>query len=307
MPDIRPIHWPGAPADAPALELLTPALRLVAITHSGPRIAHLSRNGGDNLLYWAPGKHARGGWDPLGGHRLWTTRPGADESEETYRPDNEPCAVNLGPDGFTVIAPIDPVTRLQRGFHVRSPADDRVIVEHFARNAGDMLWSGGLWCVTVTLPSTQTRYSAPLGDGSPWDTATLVLFSRWGGSHGTGSYADSQFTLTHDSLLLIPEQRENKRMLEARPGILAMHDPGRDILFAKHAPYVATGSYPHGANLALYTGAADNFYVELETMSPLVTLRPGESIRHAEMWLLRPAGPGLPPAADLRALFDDHA
>lgn len=36
-----------------------------------------------NLLFWDDaGEHTRGPWRLYGGHRLWTTRPDADESEE---------------------------------------------------------------------------------------------------------------------------------------------------------------------------------------------------------------------------------
>src|SRR5271163_1439269 len=130
MARIRRCRFQGEPA----VELGTRALRLVAITRRGPRIAHLSVPGGENLLYWRPGKHRRGMWDPLGGHRLWTTRPGADECEETYLPDNEPCKLELHRDGFSLTQPVDSVSRLLRTLRVRSVASDRVAIEHRLRN-----------------------------------------------------------------------------------------------------------------------------------------------------------------------------
>jgi len=37
--------------------------------------------------------------------------------------------------------------------------------------------------------------------------------------------------------------------------------------------------------MAFYVGP-ENFMVEMETMSPWVTLRPGETCEHEEIWLL---------------------
>ena len=285
-----------------AVELRTRALRLVVVTARGPRIAFLGVPGGENLLLWSPRKYRRGAWDLMGGHRLWTARPGADESEETYRPDNGPSDVVLERGGFVVAAPVDPETRLRRGLRVRALALDRVEIEHFAVNAGDMLWSGGLWALTCTKPSATSTYVTPLGDGSAWDYATIVAFHTWGGGHGGHGYDDPQFAFTRDQLVLRPSGRENKRMLKADAGILALHDPVRDVLFAKHARFDPAGNYPLGTNLALYVGP-DNFMVEMETMGPALTLKPGETVGHRETWVLRPAGPRPPSSAALRKLF----
>jgi len=285
-----------------AVELRTRALRLVAVAARGPRIAFLGAPGGDNLLYWNPGKHRRGEWDLMGGHRLWTTRPGADEAEETYNPDNSPCTVEVARNVFTLTAPVDPATRLQRGFRVRAIAADRVSVEHFVRNTSDMLWHGGLWGLTCTNPGEGAVYSAPLGDGSQWDYATVVAFRTWGGGHGQNRFDDPQFTLARDQFELRPAGQESKRMLKADPGILAMHDPARGILFAKHAAFDPAGNYPLATNLALYVGPK-NFMVEMETMGAFATLKPGESMQHTETWVLRAAGSRPPGASALKRLF----
>ncbi len=47
------VHEFDIPLDA--IELRTPALRVVALTAKGPRLAFWGRPGGDNLLLWKPG------------------------------------------------------------------------------------------------------------------------------------------------------------------------------------------------------------------------------------------------------------
>ncbi|MBL9214423.1 MAG: hypothetical protein JNG83_02995 [Opitutaceae bacterium] len=283
-----------------AVELLTPKLRLVAITARGPRIAFWGRPGGANLLLWAPGKYRRGEWDLLGGHRLWATRPGADEAEETYAVDDRPATVVLRSDGFTVTGAPDPRQRTRRGFTVRALADDRVAIDHFLRNDGDMLWSGGLWALTCTVPSARSAYVVPLGDGSAWDYATIIAFRTWGGGHGGKGFDDPQFRFTAEALVLRPSGRENKRMVKAEAGLIAMHAPAQRLLFVKQAPYRPEAGYPLGTNLALYVGPK-NFMVEMETMGPAATLKPGQTLKHRETWRLAPA-PSAPTAPELRRL-----
>lgn len=284
-----------------AVELTTDALRVVAVYSRGPRLAHLSRVDGTNLLLWAPGQYRRNTWDLMGGHRCWLARPGADESEETYFPDNRPCAVEFGESHFVVSTAPDPCSRIVRGLRVECVGSERLRVVHFARNESDMLWSGALWGLTCTVPNKKTDYIVPLADGSTWDTATMTFFKRWGGTH-TGSYDDPQFKMTADSVLVRAQGRENKRAFRTAAGVIALHDRSRDVLFAKCARHEPGRPSPIDSNVAVYTGP-DAFMVEMETMGPFATLRPGETLQHVEEWFLGPAPARRPDAEKLRALF----
>lgn len=297
QPSIRKISFEGLDA----VELRTATLRVVALTARGPRIAFWGQPGGDNLLLWAPGKYRRGEWDLMGGHRLWAARPGADEAEETYAIDNQPCTVKVAARGFTVTGALDPVQKIRRGITVTVTTDGRVTLDHFLCNESDMLWSGGLWALTCTMPSKKSTYTLPLGDGSSWDYATIVAFRTWGGGHGGVGFDDPQFGCTKDALVLKPSGRENKRMLKADAGIIAWYDPAKQLLFAKHAAYDPAGNYPLGTNLAVYVGPK-NFMVEMETMGAFATLKPGQVLKHRETWLLADAKTA-PTAKALRGLF----
>ncbi|MFI5335451.1 MAG: hypothetical protein ACHQ5A_01615, partial [Opitutales bacterium] len=177
---------------------------------------------------------------------------------------------------------------------------DRLQVTHFVRNDSDMLWSGGLWGLTCTVPTPTTTYLVPLSNRSTWDTASMVLFKLWGGH--AGAYDDPQFILTDDAVQIRSLGRENKRMFRAEAGLLALHDPARDVLFVKQAAYRRGAHYPMGCNLACYTGP-DSFMVELETMSPFATLNPGETLEHVEYWQLSAAPAQAPTAARLISIL----
>ena len=120
-----------------------------------------------------------------------------------------------------------------------------------------------------------------------WDYCNIVMFRKWDGH--TGGYNDDQFVFGDDMMYIKPMGRENKRMVQSDKGIIAMHDPARDILFVKKAPYNRGENYPQGCNVAVYVGP-DNFMVEMETMGSERTIKPGESIHHKELWILNPAG-----------------
>ena len=285
-----------------AIELRTARLRLVALTAKGPRLAFWGRPDGDNLMLWAPGKYGRGSWDLMGGHRLWVSRPGADEAEETYSADNQPCTVEVLANGFTVTAAVDPVLLTQRGFTVTAMSTDRLTIEHFVTNHSAMLWSGGLWAITSTLPAPGATYTVPLGDDSDWDYATIVAVRKWGHSQGRKTFHDPQFVLTDDAFHLVPGGVESKRMVKADAGIIGMHDPGQKLVFAKQAAYQPDANYPLGTNLALYTGK-DNFMAEMESMGPFATLKPRQTLRHTENWVLADVK-AVPTAKSLRGLFD---
>ena len=285
-----------------AIELCTAEVRLVALTAKGPRIAFWGRPGGKNLLLWQPGKYRRGKWDLMGGHRLWATRPGADEAEETYATDNRPCAVQISPNGFTVTGALDPVQKVRRGFKITAFSADLIAVDHFLRNESDMLWSGGLWGLTCTVPSKGVTYTVPLGDGSAWDHATIVAFRTWGGGHGGVGFDDQQFSFTKDAMVLKPSGRENKRMVRADAGIIACYNPAQKLSFIKYSVYQPSGNYPLGTNLALYVGPL-NFMVEMETMGPVETVKPGDIAHHREIWRLFGSEKSAPSAASLRTFF----
>ena len=120
--------------------------RMVAICQCGPRIAYLGAE--ENLLYWETPGVVRGEWHLHGGHRVWLTRPMADESEDTYLGDNEPCGVTVEGNTLTLEAPAHPVNRLARGMKITALENGRFRVTNYVRNDGDLIYSGGVWSPT---------------------------------------------------------------------------------------------------------------------------------------------------------------
>jgi hypothetical protein len=176
-------------------------------------------------------------------------------------------------------------SRIEKTISVRVRGSEWLI-EHRLRNVGDMLWSGGAWALTCTVPARTTRYQIPLGMPRDWDMFTMVVPRRWGGTH-TSRIADPQFQLGDDQIVVRARGVEAKRMMYVSRGVLRMCDPVRGELTKRAAP-ISGAAYPMGTNIAVYLGPA-SFMVELETMSPIVKLAPRQSLRHVEHWTFRPA------------------
>ena len=275
-----------------AVEIKTPKARLVIVTAIGPRVAHLSAimgKGGKsetrNLMFWdSPRKYQRGDWLLRGGHRIWGTRPLADETEECYAADNAPCKVRLGKRGVTVTGPKMDAYGVQKTLTVTVLDDYTFEVDSAVTNVGDMLWSGGAWALTATLPKKGTTYGIPLGDQSAWDLFAIVISKSWGGH--TTLVNDPQMQLTENCLIVTPKGREFKRMVQAPQGLIGMTDPVEKVSFLKQTEYDSTARYSMNCNLAIYNGPG-NFMTEMETLGVEKTLRPGETARTSEIWALR--------------------
>jgi hypothetical protein len=275
-----------------AVEIKTARARLVIVTDIGPRVAHLSslsarggRTETRNLMFWdSPKKYQRGDWLLRGGHRIWGTRPLADETEECYAADNAPCKVRVSKRSVTVTGPKMNAYGVQKSLTVRVLDDATFEVESALTNVGDMLWSGGAWALTATLPRKGCTYGIPLGDGSAWDLFAIVVSKSWGGH--TTLVNDSQLRLTEDNLIFTPKGREFKRMVQAPQGLVGMTDPAEKISFLKQSAYDPTQRYSMNCNLAIYNGPG-NFMTEMETLGPERTVRPRETARVVETWALR--------------------
>ena len=278
-----------------AVELVTSKARLVAITARGPRIAHFGMPNGRNLLFWDysppvgsepwPRKYHRGEWNLMGGHRVWATRPGADEGEETYADDNEPCAVKITAKGVEIHGAVHPIYKTSKSILIKALADDTLQIENRITNHSEMIWSGGIWGLTCTLPRANTSYGIPLGREGAWDIFLIGYPKRWGGGQSS-RVNDPAVRLTEDCMIIRPKGHISKRMVLAPQGIVGMTDPGEKVSFIKQSDYVEGGSYPMGCNVAYYAGKK-NFMMEMESMGPERSVLPGGHISAKETWMLR--------------------
>ena len=221
--------------------LYTGRMRLVLVTGAGPRIAYLGA--GLRRRTSCTGRRTVwfGGREPgLGGpHRVWLTRPMADESEDTYAGDCEPCRVDREEDGVTVTAPPHPFTRLERGIRVRVLGETSFEVANFIKNTGPLVYSGGVWSPTCVNPKGRTFY-VPLGDeGASWDMVRIVVPRVFAGN--VTQVEDPQVTFEGNDMVVRSMGRVTKRCVGAPKGEVSMLWPEEKLKFTKKAEYVRDG------------------------------------------------------------------
>lgn len=269
----------------PATEIATECWRMIVISQFGPRIAFLGRGGEEeNLLYWDQSRPPREEWHLRGGHRVWLTRPYADESEDTYLSDNEPCRVEKLENGLRVTAPPHPMTKLERGMEIRVQDENTFLVTNFIRNTGDFIYSGGVWSPTCICPDG-CEIHIPLGEpDSTWDLVKIVIPRKFAGN--TVLIQDPQVTCTEEEMVICPQGIVTKRCVCAPQGAIAAYWPNKKIRLTKKVSYVRDGRYPlDGCNIAAFVGAS-NWMAEIETYGIERSLRPGETMGHEEQWIL---------------------
>ncbi len=252
-------------------------LDVFVTTEVGPRILHLSLHGGENVL-WVDeaGEKGRGGWRIYGGHRLWI----APETETSYEPDDNPPEVEIGKDYVRTRTKPD-ILGLQKSMCIRPAAEGGMLVEHEIINTSEMLAPASAWAITCV--KKEGYLFIPWGSGNKrWDMGKLVFWKRWGGNHSTRASA-VDYTLGDTLLRLKPGKKEGKIGTFAEEGWIAMCT--ENITFVKAiTTRPRGGSYPdEGCNIEVYM--CEDF-MEMETLSPVAFLRPGDTIVHTEKWLL---------------------
>lgn len=261
---------------------------LLVLTQIGPRILYYGFIGDQNQFHEFHDHRLLtidGQYHSYAGHRLWVSP----EVERTYYPDNYPVQVTPLAQGVRFTAPVErtpPGTGLQKEIEVRLAEEGtQVTVIHKITNQGSTATEMAPWALTVMeeggrailpLPPRQAmskQHLLPEGVMALWSYTDL---------------GDTRWRLGTRYLQLTTEASPSARFREQMLGI---YNPAGWVayfrnghLFLKRAAVELGKTYPDfGCNFETYTEPG---FLELETLGPLRTLRPGETAEHTEHWWL---------------------
>ncbi|MGH8914656.1 MAG: hypothetical protein ACRDZM_09100 [Acidimicrobiia bacterium] len=272
---------PGEDGEAVAVEI--GPYRLAVATSFGPRVLDLRL--GD-----APSMFARLGDDTVidlpdsgvyrfhGGHRLWAS---PEVPDVTYAPDDMPCQVDFGPERVSITGSVDRAGLIKRIVVERD--GDRLVVDHTLGNPGPDVIEAGPWAITqlrlggaVVLPTT-----GPVPEGLQ-ASHSLVLWPYT-------DLSDSRITWRRRALV-ISAMAGPPFKIGAGPGPRRLGYLLDGHLFTKELPGTGEGEYAdRGAVGQVYLNQA---FCELESVGPIITLEPGSTASHRELWSIEPcAGP----------------
>ena len=245
----------------------------------GPRIIRFGFTGGVNQLAEIPedlGETGGEEWRIYGGHRLWHS---PEDRIRTYRPDNRPVRRTEEGGGITLTQKVEEMTGLEKEMTIRlDKAGSGLEIIHRIINRGEDSAQLAAWAITVMAPGGLEVIPQPDRDTGllPNRTVTLWPYSRmddpridWGCRY---------ITLRQVSGLTEPF----KFGLPDEAGWAAYFN--RADLFLKKFSHFPETAYPDfGCSYETYT---NDFMLEMETLSPLQTLLPGETVEHRERWEL---------------------
>ncbi len=265
-------------------------IEFVMTVEIGPRIIRLAKVGGENEFYedikgesctvdeeytrfWG-GK----GWMNIGGHRF---QHSPEAMPRTYIPHNLPIDYKLLEDGVTVSVDIQKIGIKNTITATMAPSGDIKLI-HTAKNISRWTMEFAPWCITVfeqggleVIPVCQkaTGYLP---------TKTLML---WPYSNAK----DSRFEMDNKYIYMTTLPKGDAENVNAfklgtncENGFVMYFN--HNNLFVKKFDYIDGANYPdNGCNFESYT----NFRImELESLGPMVSLKPGESVEHIEDWNL---------------------
>jgi hypothetical protein len=263
------------------------AIEILATLDFGPRIIHLSSEGGANLFFEdTEGEIQQGGeafapvgggsWNIYGGHRLWTSPERVPRA--TY-PDNEPVEWERIGDNAVVLRPAEERwNQVTKEIEIRlDPVGSDVKVVHRVTNNGAWPITFAPWALSVM--STGGRAIVPM---SGTDTGMLPnrRFILWPYSR----LNDPRVSFTETELVV--DQGEGptpyKFGSNNEAGWAAYSNHG-DTFIKRYEPVVG-GNYPDfGVSFELYT---NSLMVELETLGELQEVDSGSTVEHMETWQL---------------------
>jgi len=251
----------------------------------GPRILSYKRTGGENVFKNYDdqlGSSGESDWKIRGGHRFWI----APEDEViSYHLDNGPVDYRI--EEFTQEIVIDSLQtqsgRIMKSLGVTlADSDSHVTVRHTARNDGDEPIQIASWALSVMKPGGVEIIPQPSLGEHPRDLLPNRGIVLW-------PYTD----LTDDRWHLGREFFTLRQSVGFPPTKLGLAHREKwvayvieDSLFIKTFEHVTGAVYPDGGcNFETFT---NDEMIEIESLSPLAALAPGESVSHTENWYLFP-------------------
>jgi hypothetical protein len=264
---------------------------LIVTLDVGPRILSYRLADGANVFKEYDGQMGGAGepeWKIRGGHRQWT---GPEDHTRTYALDNGPVRMREVAPGIVRFTPAPEAEfGLQKEIDVRlAGAGSRVTVVHRYTNVGQGPTELAPWAVSVMapggvevipLPGKRPHPGSPKNARSAADFAPNQLLVVWpflDFRDPRWHFGSKFITLRQD-----PGRGPTKLGLAHKLGSVGYLNAG--TLFVKWFEYREGQLYPDdGVNFETFT---NEDMLEIETLGPLISLDPGQSVEHTERWEL---------------------
>ncbi len=210
---------------------------------------------------------------PYGGHRVWLA---PERVPETYYPDNDPVVYGILPEGVSFTPARQKRNEMQLSFEVMlSEAATDIMVIHSAKNCSKEKQTCALWAITMVNGGGVEIIPQNRDNGNSVLPNRIVAAWPYTNIHDERISITNKFiTVSHDSGREDPLKLGTNNVL----GWAAYCRNGYTLV--KRYVHNVQAAYPDfGCSYETYV-CKD--YVEMESLSPLYCIEPGEGIRHVE-------------------------
>jgi hypothetical protein len=254
---------------------------------AGPRIIHYGFCGGRNHLFidrqnryvLETKEHqclGKGPWRLIGGHRLGVS---PEEYPGSVYPENDAVAWHESEGGVQLEAAAETWTSLQKRVEVRfTGKPGEVSVKHFIYNRGDRDVTLAAWPITAMAGGGTAVIPLPVGGSAYKPNWNMALWPY-------GTMNDPRIGWGEDYITIhqaegMPKWKFGCYNAQGWLAYLNQNEAFLKRFAAANDPAV----YPdRGSSCEIYT---NEDFLELESLSPLATIRPGDKVEFEEHWRL---------------------
>jgi len=277
---LRKVNCLGLPN---CLLLSNGTVEVAVTTDVGPRVVRYGFAGAPNVLGECPEASVRtewGEWRPWGGHRLWAA---PEAMPRSYAPDDAPVeAAGAGERGVRLVPPPERQTGLQKELTVELDAGGSgVTLTHRLTNLGAWRVEVAAWALTIMRGGGEALVPQEPYGPHPEHLLPARPLVLWPYTDLT----DPRLRLGRKLIRLRADAARpepNKLGVANKQGWAAYVIDG--TLFVKRFGHEEGAAYPDlGCNNEIFTAGS---FIEVESLSRLTPLEPGESFEHVERWTL---------------------
>ena len=256
-------------------------VELIVTSDVGPRIIRYGFEGGQNFFVELEedlGKTGGDNWRLYGGSRLWV---GPEDPVYSYGADNDPVQVEISGSRLTAQAPVEH-TGVQKAIAVEL-ADEGSAVRVVYTLANRTIWPLRIatWVLTMMAPGGAGITTLPPRGTHPEvlaPTNPLVVFAFTNMADPRWTWLEKYIVLRQD-----PQNADPEKIGLFNPATRGAYLLNGE-LFVKKFAASPEEQYPDmGASYETFTNER---FLEIETLGPMRTLQPGESMDHVEEWSL---------------------
>ena len=254
--------------------------RMITTADIGPRIVHLSRGNGENLLKLFEdqiGKVGGDDWRLVGGHRVWY----APENPVTsYIPDNTAVeVVVISSDEVCFTVSLTPEVEKSLILRVANTPNEFILINKI-KNTSKLTLRTASWGITTFAPSGVGYMPIPKASSQSETLCASGQINLWDYT----LLSDPAFTWRSEWV----EFHQNRTLSKQKVGTF-LRNPWlayrlKESLVIKTFDFnkedLSASDFPDlGSNIEVYF---DTSMLELEGLSPWTELKPGESVSHTE-------------------------